>query len=165
MASWRSALPLFSSPDSIETTKEIGLMQNRWNAWQLGLLALLVGCGSSDPFSYVAVSGTVKYDDDTLIPADYITVTFQPLEGTIDKRTRPRSADANVKVQDGTFTAATSHKFGDGIVPGQHKVTVRAFDAGMNDLPVIPKPYTLVAETPLEVNAKDSPFDIRVPKE
>ena len=124
----------------------------------------MIGCGSSDPFTYVSVSGTVKYDDDTLIPADYITVTFHPLEGAIDKKTRPRAADANVNVEDGAFKEATSHKFGDGIVPGRHKVTVRAFDADMNELPIIPKSYTLVAETPLEINAADAPFAIRVPK-
>lgn len=139
-------------------------MQNFRSVWQSSLLLLLLGCGSSDPFSYVPVSGTVKYDDDELIEADYITVTFHPLEGTIDKKTRPRAADANVNVADGTFEEATSHKFGDGIVPGRHKITVRAFDADMNELPIIPKSYTLVAKTPLEANANESPFDVRVPK-
>lgn len=140
-------------------------MRNSLLVGQLGLgCLLLVGCGGSDPFSYVAVSGNVKYDDDTLIPADYITVTFHPLEGTIDKKTRPRSADANVNVEDGTFKEATSHKFGDGIVPGRHKVTVRAFDANMVELPIITQSYTLAAETPLEIKAEDTPFTIRVPK-
>ncbi len=141
-------------------------MRNSRVVAQLGLVVLLLaGCGGSDPFSYVAASGSVKYDDDTLIPAAYITVTFHPLEGTIDKKTRPRSGDANVNVEDGSFTEATSHKFGDGIVPGRHKVTVRAFDANMSELPIIAKSYTLVAETPLEINAADSPFTIRVPKQ
>ena len=140
-------------------------MNHTGTLWRLGLLVLLAGCGSADPFDYIPVSGTVKYDDDTLIPAQHLIVTFQPLEGTIDKRTRPRSADANVNVENGTFAAATSHKYGDGIVPGSHKVTVRAFDAEMNPLPIIPKRYTLVSETPLEVNAAERPFDIRVPKE
>ncbi len=143
--------------------KAILVRKMNWSAWQCVLLGLVVGCGSDAPFSYVPVSGSVKYEDDTLIPAAHITVTFQPLEGSIDKRTKPRSGDANVNVEDGTFTAATSHKFGDGIVPGRHKVTVRAFDAGMNEVPLIPKQYTLVAETPLEIDSKDSPFDIRVP--
>lgn len=127
------------------------------------LLMLVVGCGTSDPFSYIPVSGSVKYEDGTLIPADYLTVTFQPLEGTIDQRTKPRSADANVDVKSGKFTSATSHKFGDGIVPGRHKVTVRAFDANMNELRIIPRRYTLVAETPIEVDADDSPFEFTVP--
>lgn len=145
-------------------TARVEVVQSIRISWQLGLLTLLFGCGSNDPFSYVPVAGTVKYDDETLIPCDYITVTFHPLEGTIDKKTRPRAADANVNVEDGAFKEATSHKFGDGIVRGRHKVTVRAFDADMNELPIIPKPYTLAAETPLEVNSAETPFAIRVPK-
>lgn len=122
----------------------------------------LTSCGSSDPFAYVEVSGKVIYDDGTPIPADSIRLTFVPQSEALDEKTHARPGVAEVNVADGTFSVVTSRKHGDGIVPGKHKVTVVALDATQTPTDAIPSEYATAANTPLEVDTANQPFNLSV---
>jgi hypothetical protein len=131
----------------------------------IGLAVAVAGC-SSDPFSYVAVTGTVSYEDGSPIPAAFMTVTFESLSEGIDEKTHPRPGMAVVK-QDGTFGQVTSspQAIGKGIVPGKHKVVIRAFDDMEKQLDVIPPEYSDVTTTPIEVDTNESThFDLKIRK-
>jgi len=126
---------------------------------------LLTGCGT-DPFRYVDVTGTVKYEDGTPIPAAFMTVTFESQSEGIDEKTHPRPGMAVVK-EDGTFGQVTSspQAIGEGIVPGKHKVVIRAFDDMERQLDVIPSEYSDVTTTPIEIDTNDTThFDIKIKK-
>jgi hypothetical protein len=125
---------------------------------------LAAGCGKRDPFDYVAASGKVAYDDGSLIPAQTIEVHFLPQGGALDQKTHPRPGLGYVNVADGTFKDVTSMK--PGIPRGRHKVVIRTFDATPKEVPLVPKQYTDVTTTPLEIDtAKQSPpYNFSVPK-
>ena len=118
------------------------------------LLAVVVllgvaGCGS-EPYSMVPVSGKVTYDDGSVIPATRIRVVFNPQAEAIDPATHPRPGEANVNVADGTFSEATSHKYGDGVTVGKHKIQVISLDEMENETDAVPEIYRRVETTPLE---------------
>jgi hypothetical protein len=147
----------------------ITAMQASFLRWFVAPLfvALLgfTGCGSDEPFDYVKISGTVKYEDGTLIQADAIEVTFYPQAPPKDPKTHPRPGTAIVNVADGTFTNVTSHKPNDGVVPGEQKVTVQTFDQNHEPTNVLPAEYNSVNTTPLSVDtATSKKFDIVVKK-
>jgi hypothetical protein len=126
---------------------------------------VLAGC-SSDPFSYVDVTGTVQYEDGSQIPAAFMTVTFESQSEGIDEKTRPRPGMAVVK-EDGTFGQVTSspQAIGKGIVPGKHKVVIRAFDDMEAQLDVIPPEYSDVTTTPIEIDTNEKThFDLKIKK-
>jgi hypothetical protein len=128
--------------------------------------AALAGCGKTDPFSYVEVKGTVKYEDESLIPAYRVTVTFETLEEGLDPKTKPRPGGAEV-MKDGTFQDVTSSPsaIGEGIVPGRYKVMLRAFDEEEKQLDVIPLEYSDFSTTPIEIDTNEkTEFEFRVPK-
>jgi hypothetical protein len=127
------------------------------------VVMLLSGC-SDEPFDYVNVAGKVTYEDGSLIPAERIQVTFLSQSGPLDAKTHPRPGLAEVNVADGTFDVVTSHKFGDGVVPGKHKVLVVAVDMNGSPLPVIPREYASARQTPHEVDTADTPFHFKVRK-
>src|SRR5262249_10725638 len=96
----------------------------------LWLLAAISGCGSKVPFEIVPVHGKVVYEDASLIPADSILVTFNPiLKGEKGKTVAP-GGQTNLNVQDGTFSDVSSHRPHDGVVLGRHKVVVVSFEKG-----------------------------------
>jgi hypothetical protein len=125
-------------------------------------LALCLGCGSGEPFDYIPVTGKLSYEDGSTIPAQGIVLQFiaqdvKPIDGM-----HPRPATASVNGQ-GEFNEATSHKFGDGLVPGKHKVALMyATDA--NGKLLVPVDFTHAGTTPLVVDTATLPLDIRVPK-
>lgn len=126
---------------------------------------LLTGCGSKEPFAYVPVSGTVTYEDGSLIQADSVEVTFYPQAPPKDPKTHPRPGVCIVNLTDGSFKDATSHKPGDGIVPGAQKVTVQTFDSTHTPTDVLPKEYTDPSTTPLTYDTtSNQPAVIKVPK-
>lgn len=92
------------------------------------LLAVAAGCGSSEPFELLPVSGKVTYGDGTLISAARIRLEFTPQVKPRDPKTHPRPGSAEVNVADGTFSVATTHKYGDGLVVGRHKVELFRYD-------------------------------------
>ncbi|MDY0170165.1 MAG: hypothetical protein RBS80_26715 [Thermoguttaceae bacterium] len=126
---------------------------------------LLGGCGSQ-PYSTVRISGTVTYDDGSLIPAKQLFVQFEPQQESIDGRQFPRPGQAQVSTADGTFGAPTTYAPGDGVVAGEHKVVVEALNEhGFPDYSYFPKEYSDPATTPLRIEVgPERTFKLEVPK-
>src|SRR4051794_29488875 len=123
---------------------------------------VLAGCGSNSPFKYVKCSGKISYEDGTPIPAGGMELRFTALDAPKLEKAYPRPAVARVNER-GEFERVTSYKFGDGLIPGRHKVSIDLGN-GPEAKPLVPKEYTSAASTPLIVDTADSPFDIKVPK-
>jgi hypothetical protein len=121
-----------------------------------------VGCDSGSPYDYVKVNGKISYDDGMPIPAGAIRLQFAALDAPAIEGAHPRPAVANVDAQ-GEFPCATSYKYGDGLIPGKHKVAIQQATAQDGKL-LVPKEYTSIATTPLLVDTADAPFHIKVPK-
>jgi hypothetical protein len=132
----------------------------------IGLLAVVLavaGC-SGEPYAYTQVSGRVTYEDGSVIPAARVKVTFVSQAPPVDKKIVPRPGVAEVDPATGKFQTVTSHTYGDGIIRGEHKVLVEALSATNIRLPLVAPEYANIAKTPLRVDTKDSPFEIKVPK-
>ncbi len=130
----------------------------------LGVLGL-VGCSSGGPFEYVPVSGQITYDDGSVIKASTLRVVFIALDQkNEDPNVKPRPATANIDPATGKFDSVTSYKYGDGLVPGRHRVAVAALGPTGQGLNVIPAKYSDVASSPLIVDTKDAPLMIKIPK-
>jgi hypothetical protein len=132
--------------------------------WLPGALAAL-GCGQGAPFDIVPVHGKVTYEDGTPIPGHQVLVKFHPQFEGKDAKTQPRYAQAEVS-KTGEFVEATTWKYGDGAIPGPHKVTVEAlsktYAPNGNVDPIYANPET----TPLtaEVKASGDTFEFTVKK-
>jgi hypothetical protein len=124
----------------------------------LTVLIAISGCGNGEPFDLVKVQGKVSYEDGSLIPAGRMVVRFISQTRSRDPKIVARPGEAEVDRATGSFEYVTTHNFGDGIVVGEHKVII--VPAG----PAVPAEYSTVETTPLKVNSKDSPFDIRIKK-
>jgi len=122
------------------------------------------GCGTRDPFRYVPVSGVITYEDGTLIPADEMMLLFFPQSAPLNERTHPRPGMAYVDKATGRFEKATSHKLGDGLVRGRHKVTIVNMVRAPFPPEIVPPEYADPATTPLEVDTADAPFHIKIRK-
>ncbi|MCI0333358.1 MAG: hypothetical protein L0228_09065 [Planctomycetes bacterium] len=123
---------------------------------------LVMGCGSGSPFDYDKVSGKLTYEDGSPIPGGGLRLRFIAQDAPQVENAFPRPAFANVDAQ-GEFAGVTSHKFGDGLIPGKHKVAIEK--EGLPDArPPVPKEYLSINTTPLVVDTEDSPFHIKVPK-
>jgi len=136
----------------------------------LWLLVSISGCASGVPFEIVPVHGKVVYEDGSLIPADSILVTFNPvLKGEKGKVVAP-GGQTNVNVQDGTFSAVSSHRANDGVAVGRHKVVVVSFKKGPDGKSgpsaAVPAEYRSESSTPLEidVNSRDQFLELKVTK-
>lgn len=127
------------------------------------LLALLAGCSSSSsPFDYVKVSGKVRYEDGTPLPLKGFVLKFYALDAPSIEGAKPRVAQASVDSQ-GNFDQVTSHKYGDGLIPGRHRVAFfYATDASGRS--VVPEDYAMPGSSPLIIDTADAPLEIRVPK-
>jgi hypothetical protein len=117
-----------------------------------------LGCGSGSPFKYVKASGKITYEDGT--PLKNVRLLFDSQDAPAVEGARPRPAVANVNDQ-GEFDGVTSYKYGDGLIPGKHKV---AIDSGGTENPVVPKEFQSLATTPLMVDTASLPLEIKVPK-
>ncbi len=74
----------------------------------------------------------------------------------------PRPAFAMVSAG-GVFDCATSYKYGDGLIPGRHKVSIER--EGLPEAKsVVPKEYLSATTTPITVDTVEAPFDIKIPK-
>jgi hypothetical protein len=118
----------------------------------------VIGCGGSEPYKLIPVSGKVTYDDGSLISAARIELVFQPQAEPLDPKTFPRPGRAEVNPADGTFSAATSHKYGDGLVVGKHKVKVIIYD--QKETPT----ELQVTPAEIEVARGQTEFDFQVKK-
>lgn len=128
------------------------------------VLAAVCGCGKSHPYSCVRVSGKVTYEDGSLIPADRIVIGFIPQVPPVDPKTPPKSGRAEVDAKTGKFEYATTYAGSDGIIKGEHKVTIGCFLKEQVAPGLVPDDCTRPDKTPLKVRSGDSPFDIKVPK-
>jgi hypothetical protein len=134
-------------------------------AWGLGCLALaavLSGCGSSGPYDYVPVSGTITYEDGSPIPLGGARLLFFPQEMPEAGAAVPRQAMANLDAN-GAFDCATSYKYGDGLIPGKHKVVIQG-NSMVDGKQIFPKAFNSESETPLVIDTADTPLVIKVPK-
>lgn len=130
------------------------LLVRRWMGLPLFAL-LLAGCGG-EPFKHVKITGKVTYEDGTVIPASFMELTFEPLTEAIDEKTHPRPGHAGVDVTTGEFATVTTHKPGDGVVAGKHKVKITAYDEDQGVSNAIPAEYMDIATTPLEFDTSQS---------
>ncbi len=130
-------------------------------------LLSLAGCGGSgDPFAYVQAKGSVKFADGTPVNAPLVRLIFIPQDfKQPDEKTFPPKGNADVS-SDGTFDTITSHKPGDGLLPGKHKVLVLTQDKmGMPLQNIVPPAYSDPAKTPVLVDtANPDSFNIKVEK-
>lgn len=125
-------------------------------------LAITSGCGPTDgPFDYVPVSGKVTYEDGTPIPKSGLTIWFLPVDVQPIGDAHPGPASAEVNEQ-GEFDCATSHKYGDGLLPGTHKVAISG--AKQEKELLVPKEYLEFRDTPLTINTDDLPLVIKIPR-
>ena len=123
---------------------------------------LLCGCGSRSPYEYKKVSGKITYDDGTPIPSNALRIRFMALDAPSVENAHPRPAFAVVNV-DGVFDCVTSYKYGDGLIPGRHKVSIER--EGLPEAKaVVPKEYLSANMTPITVDTNEAPFDIKIPK-
>jgi hypothetical protein len=131
------------------------------------VLLFLVGCsGNNDPFSYARVSGTVTYDDGSIIPANKMKVSFHS-ESPPAGNKYPRPGWALVDEKTGKFGCPTSHTAFDGLVRGKHKVVITTADSSQGPLPanLVPPEYADPNKTPLEVDTDNSgSFNLKVHK-
>ena len=127
---------------------------------------LLGGCGESTPYGLTKVSGTITYQDGTLIPAETLLLQFQPQAAAIDSKTHPRPGQSYVDTKTGKFEIITTYKYDDGLIRGDHKVVVvipsreiefRSLNK-KDSKSVVPKEFTSSKTTPLMVNTEDAPF-------
>ena len=131
----------------------------------IGALAMVVlcgGCGDDDPFDYMQVTGRLTYEDGTPIPAGGIRLGFMvqdvaPIDGKF-----PRPAEAVVDA-DGNFANCTSVTYGDGLLPGKHKVAIYYATDAKGKL-LIPKEYSHAGSTPLVVDTSNAPLHIKIPR-
>jgi hypothetical protein len=145
-----------------ETMKPITRISNanRWRLLPLLLVGLTTGC-SDEPFSMKKVSGQITFEDGTPLP-EGVWVWFYSLTPPIDAKTHPRPGVAYPDGH-GKFDFVTSHKWGDGLVVGKHKVVIATNQRGA--VPAgVPREYNDENKTPLEVDTADAPFDIKVRK-
>ena len=127
-------------------------------------LLAVVGCGQSGAYSVVPSTGTVKYDDGSVIPAGRIELRFISQEPAQDAGTHPRQGITEVNVEDGTFDYVSTYKHGDGLIRGEHKVIARSIAPGGGYTPAIGEQYASESSTPLVVQADGKPIDLVIEK-
>ena len=128
------------------------------------MFAMAGGCGGDTPWSPVDVTGKVTYEDGSLIPVQSMKLYFAPQTPPKDKKTFPRQGSVGVNVADGSFSNVTTYQYGDGLIPGKHKVLVVAYDGGRDLSPKVPRAYSSVTTTPLEIDTANSPLEIKIRK-
>ncbi len=74
----------------------------------------------------------------------------------------PRSGTVYVNAE-GKFNKITSYKYGDGLTPGKHKVTIFYANDEEGNL-LVPLECTRGATTPLIIDTADAPLEIKVPR-
>jgi hypothetical protein len=106
------------------------------------------------------VQGKVIYEDGSPVTGGELHFVAQNAspKGTM----HPRPAKARLK-SNGTFDVVTSYKYGDGLIPGKHKVAIMNA-VGQDGKPLVPEEYTSTVTSPLEIDTADSPLVIKVPK-
>lgn len=120
------------------------------------------GCGSPGPFSYIPAQGVLTYEDGTPLPKGGIQLKFIALDAPEMENAKPRPAIAHLDAE-GRFELVTSYKYGDGLVPGRHKVAI-LYAKSKNGDSLVPREYASTLKTPLVISTDDLPLEIKVPK-
>ena len=128
------------------------------------ILVLLAGCGG-EPFPMVKASGKITYEDGTLLPAqdNLVRLTFLPQTPPLDAKTHRRPGIADVNLDDGTFECVTTHRYGDGLIRGKHKVVISTL-VRQQAPEGVPPEYNDPEKTPLEVDTANLPFHLKIRK-
>lgn len=125
-------------------------------------LIFCLGCGDGGPFEYTEVEGLVTYEDGTTIPAGGMQLKFIALDAPSVEGASARPAIAHVD-SNGRFQGATSYKYGDGLIPGKHKVAI-LYAKDRDGKLLIPSDYASTARSPLVIDTSLLPLEIKVPK-
>ena len=142
--------------------------QSCWLGWGV-VLVVLGGCGGSEPFALVSVTGKITYEDGSLIPGDRVMVGFVP----VDRKTLGKDvfsgSQGELDVQTGAIVGVTTHKYADGTMAGRYKVTVAAVKNGGAGVQVfttsVPERYQQPQTTPLACEvARGRPIVLTVAK-
>jgi hypothetical protein len=129
------------------------------------LLGSLSGCGGGQPYKTVKISGKVTYDDGSLIQAEALTLIFSPQVKAVDAKTTAKDGTAMVNVADGTFSCASTYGYGDGVIPGKHKIAVQPMKGGVPAPGLVPANYMDPKKTPLERTIDSATtLELKVPK-
>ena len=106
----------------------------------------------------------MTYDDGSPIPATGYRVKFRPLVESPDNKNFPRVAVAVVG-ENGTFDAATTVRYGDGITTGVSAVDFERLNPEGKGKLLVPPEYADSQKTPLRVDTNDGrSLTIKVPK-
>ncbi len=126
------------------------------------LLGTCLGCGGSNPFEYIPVSGQLTYEDGSIIPAPGMKLQFQAVDPPVVEGMHARIATADLNAE-GKFKEATSYKFGDGLIPGKHKVAI-GYATDKSGKLLVPKSATGLGTTEIIIDTASLPLEIKVPK-
>ncbi len=127
------------------------------------LIILLAGCWNSvSPYDYIPVSGKVTYEDGTPIPSGGFALKFYALDAPEIEGMSPRPAQADID-SSGNFDCVTSYKYGDGLIPGKHRVAI-FYATDSDGKLLVPKEYIQAGDSPLVIDTADAPLEIKVPK-
>lgn len=137
------------------------LRRGQWIPTGCALLLSLVGCGKG-PYGTTKISGTITYDDGSLIPAERIEIRFISQEPPLDGKTYPRIGYAEVNEADGTFDEVSTYAFADGIIKGKHKVAAMSLDAKNEPTPAIPEPFRSPDTSGIEIESSQAPFKLLI---
>lgn len=154
----------------IEVLKELVSLYRRWHVSNrlvsyavLTIAALVIArCGwaiigwgvGGEPFRLVQVEGSVTYDDGGVIPGHRLLVTFTPIEGDTSVRRSGKVLPGTVVIRGGesAFYAVTTHRYGDGVMSGGHKVSIIAMDQNNCPMEVVPPEYQSFESTPIKIS-------------
>lgn len=120
------------------------------------LMAGGIGHVPPEPYDTLRVSGRVTYEDGTPMPVGRMTVVFTPHAAAVEKSIVPRPAQAEVHVEDGTFSEVTTHRAGDGLILGHHSVEAFSYDGEHHRVPLAIYP------TEIEVSRHSIVFGFKV---
>lgn len=132
-----------------------------WNA--IGLLLSFVFFERNDT-RYRTVRGTVAYEDGTLLPATSLVVSFMPQGDAKASQRYERPGLAEVNCGTGAFEITMSYRGGWDTSAGMCKATLRSGDLQPLPTNVASPDYGDFAKTPLSVDTKASPIQLRVRK-
>jgi hypothetical protein len=109
----------------------------------------LTGC-RDEGFTYVPVTGTVKYSDGTVPTGTIATINFQPASPTPDTK----AASGSI-TRDGSYTLTTVNP-GDGARPGDYLVIVHVVQGYPAGKPLVADRFTNPGTTPLKATVTES---------
>ena len=129
-------------------------------------LVVCTGCGEKSPFTLVATSGRVTYEDGSPIPGPALLVTFWPQAEPLSPREYPRPASGMTDAATGVFDCLTTVRYGDGATVGPNKVLIVSNGAEGQPTGAVPPEYASTDKTPLvvEVASGHGPYEIKIPK-